>query len=252
MVVGKEGDTFMYYTEFNLVFEVQGESCVRANVPYETSAQFVSVSGGAQVYKLSFPSNPVNNTSDLDVPFNIVIPLDLTSDNDSYAAEVELTISAHYQSGSNTTTTILGKASLVNLNQRQLPSADNLIYTRPDSTFESNDSLRLNLKYDSEAGLMFIQFGDGTYKLLSLQSTAGSGERLLSSLDIKKFKIPGLFSTPGFNLNNFYINLSVKLKDNNGAIITVDNTDHTTIAAGAITLIPDDLELIAYARTNIA
>lgn len=250
MVVGREGSDFMYYTELTLTFEIQGEPCVRANVPYEPRVTYTRVLGGTQLYKIDFPSSsPVNVTSDLDVPFSIVLPFDLSSTNAKYAAEIFLEMRACVYNSTDYLT--LGNIQLQNLNQRTLVAQDEEFYTRPDSSFDSNDSLRLNLKYDSEAGLMFVQFGNGTYKLLTLQTTAGAGDRMVHSLDVNKFKIPGLFSTSGFNLSNFYVELRILLKDNNGTVIALDNGQNTT-ASGHITLITDDIDLIAYARTNIA
>ena len=70
--------------------------------------------------------------------------------------------------------------------------------------------LNLDLKYDSEAGLLFLAFGDSKYKLLTLQNTADTGEKIISAMQVNKFRLPGRFDNPYIKYNNirFLLRLS--------------------------------------------
>ena len=82
-------------------------------------------------------------------------------------------------------------------------------YVKTGRTGE-NRILNLDLKYDSEAGLLFLAFGDSKYKLLTLQNTADTGEKIISAMQVNKFRLPGRFDNPYVKYNNirFLLRLS--------------------------------------------
>lgn len=82
-------------------------------------------------------------------------------------------------------------------------------YTKTGFTGEDR-ILNLDLKYDSEAGLLFLAFGDSKYKLLTLQNTADTGEKIISAMQVNKFRLPGRFDNPYIKYNNirFLLRLS--------------------------------------------
>lgn len=135
------------------------------------------------------------------------------------------------------------------MNQTQLFSVQFKNLTERSVTkglLSDNRILTLDLRYDSESGLVFLGFGDSNYKLLSLQNTADTGERLISSIQTSKFKIPGRFDQPYVDYNNlrFVVTISGQANGANGLESVSLNADifKQNIA---------NSNVITYARTNI-
>jgi hypothetical protein len=97
------------------------------------------------------------------------------------------------------------------------------------------NSYHMFIRYDSETGLIYIQEGNNdTWHLLNFQTDNNTGQYLLKSAQVSKWKIPGLFSTQ-----------SIKSTDWKFKLI-VDNINMTSF--------PDEVlntAITVYARKNI-
>lgn len=100
----------------------------------------------------------------------------------------------------------------------------------------------LNIRYDSESGLVFLQYGSSVEKLLNLLNSSTSGDRIVNSYNVKKFYIPGMFDNPAFDINNFHLELTFKATDAAGADILMANFFNTATT---------DSYIESYARTNV-
>lgn len=100
----------------------------------------------------------------------------------------------------------------------------------------------LNIRYDSESGLVFLQYGSSVEKLLNLLNSSTSGDRIVNSYNVKKFYIPGMFDNPAFDISNFHLELTFKATDAAGADILMTNFFNTATT---------DSYIESYARTNV-
>lgn len=100
----------------------------------------------------------------------------------------------------------------------------------------------LNIRYDSESGLVFLQYGTSTEKLLNLLNSSTSGERIVNSYNVKKFYIPGVFDNPSFDINNFYLELGFTATDAAKSDISTNGFFNTSTT---------DSYIESYARTNV-
>lgn len=119
-------------------------------------------------------------------------------------------------------------------------------YTKIGRTGEDR-ILNLDLKYDSEAGLLFLAFGDSKYKLLTLQNTADTGEKIISAMQVNKFRLPGRFDNPYIKYNNirFLLRLSGTQYGESNTIIAAQVP--TTFFENNIS----NSNIIVSARTNL-
>lgn len=192
-ILGKDSDgNYRYYTEIKLTFDVQGEPCLHYFDNYEIE------------HNNSDPTNVFSfrnvSPTDLDTPFDLEFSLEKTgsSSTDSISLTIEI------PNGSSTTSHQVFNLLLKNL-----------------------DNGKYNFSYDSAQGILFL--GDKT-KLLSAQTTARSGKRILDSLMINTFKLPGVLES-GLSYNNFK-----EIKFN------------FTVSSGWSL---ENANLLAHARTNV-
>lgn len=101
----------------------------------------------------------------------------------------------------------------------------------------------LNMRYDSESGLLFLQYGSSTEKLLNLLNSSTSGERIVSSYNVKKFYIPGLFDNPSFDQSKLTLKLTCTFLNESGG--QIKNT------TGFFNTASTDSYIESYARTNV-
>ena len=74
-----------------------------------------------------------------------------------------------------------------------------------------NNSNIWNITYNSESALLFLQHGDSMRELLTKLTTLTTGDRLVDSLSVEQFNIPGLFDDYTFKLQNMKINYQVTI-----------------------------------------
>ena len=64
----------------------------------------------------------------------------------------------------------------------------------------------LDITYNSESALLFLQHGDSMRELLTKLTTLTTGDRLVDSMAVKQFRIPGKFDDYQFKLDKMIIN----------------------------------------------
>lgn len=90
------------------------------------------------------------------------------------------------------------------------------------------NTYQMLLRYDSETGLIYIQEGDNdAWHLLNFQVSNTNGEYILSAADIKKWKIPGLFTAPELRSTDWQFKLTTTNVDLNLLPQHVINTSIT-------------------------
>lgn len=177
-----------YYTEMTLDFEVQGESCAFGKM-YEwqetpeidtTKGEYsIQLKNESEINTPSLLSTPVN----FDVEFanqyfnrsenvNIILSLAYTNDENDEVAEVEL-------------------FNLILQNITIGPG----IYT--------------HLRYNSNDGIIFIKYGDSKEKILNLRYATTEGKKLVRTMSVKKYKIPGSFDAIDIDYTKLKFKLQV-------------------------------------------
>lgn len=106
---------------------------------------------------------------------------------------------------------------------------------------------KLNLKFNSETGLLFLQYGNSTEELLTLLTTNDSGQRIVKTFSSSKFFLPGKFEYYDFytekNKDKHKIMFQLKIEKIGKGIIP--NLFFSTLVSY------DKALIICYPRTNI-
>ena len=190
---------YRYYTEFKVSFEVQGPACAYHKMSYEFNynTNYDELGKGLIQTWTVKPENfhQVGN-SNLEMPFNWYIPISLNSIFESGqelsdSIILKLTGSIYYEGQPRK---VLFDTSLTNLSF--LNNAKR-IWT-------------LDLKYDSNSGLMFLELGNNDRLLLSRLSTVSTGKRIVNSIIVEKHFLSGNFESYIFDLSKVKITLEVK------------------------------------------
>ena len=69
--------------------------------------------------------------------------------------------------------------------------------------------LSLNIRYNSEIGLLFLTYGNSNGKILSLLNLNDTGEKIINNYTVNKFSLPGQFAYPNFDTKKLQLKLSV-------------------------------------------
>lgn len=252
-IVGRnENNEPCYYSELNLTFEVQGEACARARYGYEFK---ISSSVDNKTKQLTINSDITDYiTSDLNFPFVLnasIIPIiDLNNTTSEPSIKADL---IEYSQGQELT-----RLSLFNVKFQELEEvkkwtvADkegNMVFAdiekeKIQSTYGLNNfgvpadenigRPTLNIRYDSESGLLFLKIGEDTEKILSLVNSI-NGIKIVNNFYTSKCKLPGRFTK--FDVVNTKYNEYVIEVTINDAEFPTDNNEAVNISA--------------YARTNL-
>lgn len=210
-----------YYTELSLTFDLQGEPCAKGIHSYEIEPK------AGQPYTWVLKTNkPEFKPSDLDTPFEFEVALPLIDTASGVKIVEQISLYATY-------TRSVNGVDITETKQLYNVELSNLQYS---SSSDSNTE-NVHIKYNSEAGLLFLQYG-GTYdRVLTQLATSDTGDRIVSSFKVDKFYLPGLFSYPEFNYSNLTFQLVWnRLKNNEQSEV------NTSIS------LPN---LLAYPRTNV-
>ena len=243
----------MYYTEFTLGFEVQGQACARTQRPYNwkytVQNSTPAITGGSHGLE-GVAQLTEDFTSDLDVPFTTSFGITLKSGQGKSFSTDGLKLNIQYEFVMPTDKTItLFDITLHNLTwlATKVGSTESSIPTPANDTAQ-----RFNLVYDSEAGVIYVHFGDEQYQLLSLLNTVQNGNKFVDHMWVSKFLLPGRFSTrslAGFDVKDCKLRLKI--------MAYVVGTDNQVIeSALPLTLLQDDksqanMTIECYGRTNI-
>lgn len=250
-IVGRnENNEPCYYTELNLTFEVQGEACARARYGYEFN---IKSSIDNKTKQLTINSDITDYiVSDLNFPFILsasIIPIidDTTSETSIKADLVE------YSQGQEFTRFSLFNIIFQDLEKvKKWTVADkegNMVFANVEkekiqSTYGLNNfevpadenigRPTLNIRYDSESGLLFLKVGEDTEKILSLVNSI-NGVKIVNNFHTSKCKLPGRFTK--FDVVNTKYNEYIIEVTINDAEFPTDNNEAVNISA--------------YARTNL-
>ena len=234
-IVGREEDKPMYYTEISLIFELQGVPCAKGTNSYEFKKWADRSSDSETILYTS-----INNTkdfieSDLPTPLDISIPFILQDNGDintNFIYHIEL--DAVYTDIENNKESI----SLFNVELK------NLTILPIDS---SDIPLNLNIRYNSEIGLLFLTYGNSDEKILSLLNLNDSGEKIVDNYAVNKFSLPGRFEYPSFDTTRLEIKLSLWKYDSEGS----ENNKVKINPNFTQNLLNNFPFVICYPRTNI-
>ena len=151
----------LYYTEFDLKFEVQGDS-----VALRTSAMNTVEAPGVPANEVKISLNPTDTTSsDLNAPFDLTFRCQLAGSKISEAVTIKLNWTTSGQTYSKT----LALITLVNTTTQTLM-----------------------LRYESSSGNVYVVDGEQfTTQLLNLLTTYSSGKRIVQALKTFPSYIPG-------------------------------------------------------------
>lgn len=198
-------DNDTYYTELTLKWELQGPNCARSNSPL-----VCEYDSETEAYK--FESG---QSSDLNTPVKITIPFTVTSTG-SGTPTVSIKVYYDYDE---VPQDLICSLTLHNLTSNNIENI--------------GTQYSYNIVYDSETGLVFLEYGSSN-RLLTLLTTNELGETILSSLSVKKFELLGSFNNGSIDKQSFRIE--------------VENLED----AGTIVFDPDNVNILSYGRTNIA
>lgn len=246
-VVGKENGKPMYYTELNLSFEVQGVQCAKGMHPYEWG-NTTEEEGWKNNWKIEEDTNKIKSCiiylnknvpefikSDLPTPLEVINVLNIKGDDQS---------SPNDQNKNIQYTFTLKAGILESQEEIQLYKVDleNLTHFSNSST----SKFYLRLRFNSETGLLFLQLGNSTEKLLTLLTTNDSGQRIVSSYDSSKFFLPGDFEYNNFYNKTIYLRFYVDKK--------VDGTEsdlNENFFTEMTTTTNNQSTIVCFPRTNI-
>ena len=119
----------------------------------------------------------------------------------------------------------------------------NLTIIPAENQYESIKPLSLNIRYNSEVGLLFLTYGNSNEKILSLLNLNDIGEKIINNYTVNKFSLPGKFSYPDFDTKKLQLKLSV-WKYNSAAQFAVDRAFLSEITG-------KQPSIVCYPRTNI-
>ena len=111
----------------------------------------------------------------------------------------------------------------------------------------SDIPLNLNIRYNSEIGLLFLTYGNSDEKILSLLNLNDSGEKIVDNYAVSKFSLPGRFEYPSFDTTRLEIKLSLWKYDSEGS----ENNKVKINPNFTQNLLNNFPFVICYPRTNI-
>lgn len=241
-IVGKEDGEPMYYTEIPLTFEVQGTPCAKGVNSYEFVNWKIAsrdIKRDARTYINSNDFIESDLPTPLDISLSFLLKDGTNQDlNKNYIYHIELNAELHDNE-------IGEETPSDNYESILLFSAEfqNLTIIPAENQYESIKPLSLNIRYNSEVGLLFLTYGNSNEKILSLLNLNDIGEKIINNYTVNKFSLPGKFSYPDFNTKKLQLKLSV-WKYNSAAQFAVDRAFLSEITG-------KQPSIVCYPRTNI-
>ena len=243
-IVGKEDGEPMYYTEIPLTFEVQGTPCAKGVNSYEfIEWNYINSETAEEKDKRNNLLTYLNSSSkdwiesDLPTPIDISLSFILQGGkkddlNKNYIYHIELNAEYDTISSDNYESLLLFSAELQNLTI--------IPHDKP-----INDALSLNIRYNSEVGLLFLTYGNSNEKILSLLNLNDTGEKIINNYTVNKFSLPGRFAYPDFDTKKLKLKLSVWKYD---SATNLRSAVSKNFLRKIIGLQP---HIVCYPRTNI-
>ena len=243
-IVGKEDGEPMYYTEIPLTFEVQGTPCAKGVNSYEfINWVYINSETAEEKDKRNNLLTYLNRSSkdwiesDLPTPIDISLPFILQGGkkddlNKNYIYHIELSAEYDTISSDNYESLLLFSAELQNLTI--------IPHNKP-----IDDALSLNIRYNSEIGLLFLTYGNSNEKILSLLNLNDTGEKIINNYTVNKFSLPGRFAYPDFDTKKLQLKLSVWKYD------SATNVQSAVSDAFLSKITVKQPYIVCYPRTNI-
>lgn len=249
-VVGRnENNEPCYYTELNLTFEVQGEACAKARYGYEFN---INSSVDNKTKQLTINSDITDYIiSDLNFPFVLnasIIPI-IDSNNTTSEPSIKADL-IEYSQGQEFTRLSLFNIIFQDLAEVKKWTNDmdgnftdvekekiNNTYGLDNFEVPADENIgrpTLNIRYDSESGLLFLKIGESTEKILSLVNSI-NGVKIVNNFNTSKCKLPGRFTKPDV-VNTKYNEYVIEVTINDAEFSTNNN---------------EAVNISAYARTNL-
>lgn len=246
-IVGKEDGEPMYYTEIPLTFEVQGTPCAKGVNSYEFIEwkTLDTTEEDVKKYARTYVNLKDFIESDLPAPLDISLSFLLQDGKDkdrdkSYIYHIELNAELHDN-------IITEETPSDNYESLLLFSAElqNLTIISTENKDTSIKPLSLNIRYNSEIGLLFLTYGNSNEKILSLLNLNDTGEKIINNYTVNKFSLPGRFAYPDFDTKKLQLKLSVwKYESATNKEFAVSNAFLGNIAGKQPCI-------VCYPRTNI-
>ena len=240
-VVGRnENNEPCYYTELNLTFEVQGEACARARYGYEFD--ITQKQNDLNTLQAKIKNDiPEYITSDLNFPFVLDASL-IATINSSPNIQValiekdtdhkDILFSVNFQN-LDQISSWTNNGNFVQQNeikQTYFANSDTTVGQPEDTQI---GQIALNIRYDSESSLLFLQVGEQTEQIISLVSY--HGKKIIKDFQSFKCKLPGRFSKSSL-IEDKYSKYTIEIKIIDATFPTNNN---------------DAVHITAYARTNL-
>lgn len=180
-VIGYENNQPRYYTEIDLTWDLQGDSCVRSNSPYEWKWENNTFTFNQ--------TQEANKNSKLPTPLLLTIPLNINEES----VEIE------FKHKTNT----LFKVTLQNMptNNQNVGKNTELITNINDFYKQNVFLIQPTIQYDSETGVLLYNIGDTSWKLLHLNMTDDDGSYMVKNMQVNKFKLQGDISNYEFTIS---------------------------------------------------
>ena len=117
--------------------------------------------------------------------------------------------------------------------------------TETDNQTILTGPLSLNIRYNSEVGLLFLTYGNSNEKILSLLNLNDTGEKIINNYTVNKFSLPGKFAYSDFDTKKIQLKLSVWKYESATNIRSAVNDAFLGNITGS------KPNIVCYPRTNI-
>ena len=205
-IVGYEEDKPMYYTEMKITFEIQGAPVAYGNTYFAFKKPFWNRSGSAfhndSLLQCDSALDNVHDkrNSDLETPLIIETTINL----EKIIERTNITTNSAL-----TSSDILLSATIQYNNQEVQQLFEVVLKNLHLGENIDNTWNHLNITYNSESALLFLQHGDSMRELLTKLTTLTSGDRIVDSMLVNQFRIPGRFDDYQFELKDAVIHFKL-------------------------------------------
>lgn len=221
--IGRNEDgKIVYYTEIPLTFEVQGAQCAIAQNPFEWSTSKSQDEDGNHIYTTTRKLNEETKEKVDDAPENSDLPFPI-----EYSFKLQPVLGGDQRISLNAKYPGLSSIELFNIELQYLTGNP-----------ENEEFILVGIKYKSDLGVLFLQYGNGIEKILSLVDYTDIGEKLVKSCTCNKFNIPGRLEQPNFNINDLELKLISSIPINEQQTLMTDENIPVILVTG-------------FARTNV-
>lgn len=225
-----------YYTELSLSFDIQGDACAIGthlyefgynNIPNKQWKKENNIFTTQIVKTNEFVENDIYTPIEIPLAFKCIGNLtdkDKNINGEDKNIYHKIKLEAIYKGE---------EISLFDVELQNLTLNTN-----------SAEAINLKLRYVSENGLLFLQYGNSNEKLLNLLNTTDTGEKIVKSSTVNKFLIPGSISISNsdFTVKDIIFRLIINKYDDNNDNLSIPDGFFDTSSAATI---------ICYPRTNV-